>query len=61
MIETKGREDLDVAHKDRAVGIWCENASLLTNNAWRYIKVPQMEFNKLQASGFTELAIAFAS
>jgi len=61
LIETKGREDLDVAHKDRAAGIWCENASLLTDNAWRYIKVPQMEFNKLQASGFTELAIAFAS
>lgn len=61
LIETKGREDLDVAHKDRAAGIWCENASVLTDNAWRYIKVPQLEFNKLQASGFAELAIAFAS
>ncbi len=26
LIETKGREDVDVAHKDRAAQIWCENS-----------------------------------
>jgi len=30
LLETKGREDTDVAHKDRAAHIWCENATLLT-------------------------------
>ena len=60
VIETKGREDIDVAHKDRAARIWCENASLLTGTAWRYLKVPQGEFTKLQPSGFAEVCIVFA-
>ena len=59
LIETKGREDVDVGHKDRAARIWCENATLLTATRWNYLKVPQSEFGKLQASDFAELAIAF--
>ena len=34
LIETKGREDIDVKHKDRAAQLWCENASLLTGTEW---------------------------
>jgi type III restriction enzyme len=48
LVETKGREDVDVAHKDRAAQVWCENATLLTGTAWRYLKIPQTEFAKLQ-------------
>jgi type III restriction enzyme len=59
LIETKGREDLDVAHKDRAAQMWCENASLLTGDAWSYVKVPQREFAKLQPPDFIELTLAF--
>ena len=59
LIETKGREDLDVVHKDRAARIWCENATLLTGTSWSYLKVPQTEFGKLQPGDFAELAIAF--
>jgi type III restriction enzyme len=59
LIETKGREDLDVAHKDRAARIWCENATLLSGTPWQYVKVPQMEFVKLQAGNFGDLALAF--
>ena len=33
VIETKGQENIDVAHKDRAATIWCENASLLTGDS----------------------------
>ncbi len=55
LVETKGREDVDVARKDRAAQIWCENATLLTGMAWRYVKVPQREFEKLQPSEFTDL------
>ena len=58
LIETKGREDLDVAHKDRAARIWCENATVLVGTSWSYIKVPQMEFTKLQPGDFSELALA---
>ncbi len=59
LLETKGREDIDVAHKDRAARIWCENATLLTGTPWRYVKVPQTEFGKLQPGDFSELSVAF--
>lgn len=59
LIETKGREDIDVGHKDRAARIWCENATLLAGTRWNYLKVPQLEFGKLQPSDFAEMAIAF--
>jgi len=55
LVETKGREDIDVAHKDRAAQIWCENATLLTGTQWAYLKVPQREFEKLQPKEFTDL------
>ncbi|MGI8824134.1 MAG: RNA-binding domain-containing protein [Chloroflexota bacterium] len=55
LIETKGREDIDVAHKDRAAQIWCENATLLTGIEWRYLKVLQKEFDKLQPAQLGEL------
>ena len=60
LVETKGREDVDVAHKDRAAQIWCENATLLTGTSWNYIKVPQKEFEKLQPTQFSDLLV-FAS
>jgi len=60
LIETKGREDVDVAHKDRAAQIWCESATLLTVTAWRYVKVPQTEFGKLQAGDFADVVLAFS-
>lgn len=59
LIETKGREDVDVAHKDRAALIWCESATLLTDTAWNYIKVPQTEFAKLQPTDLAEVQLAF--
>lgn len=61
VIETKGREDIDVAHKDRAARIWCENATLLTDTAWRYMKVPQAEFARLQAMELGDLALVFGA
>jgi type III restriction enzyme len=57
LIETKGREDPDVAHKDRAARLWCENATQLTGQAWRYVKVPQSGFDKLQPSAFSDLVV----
>ena len=60
LIETKGREDIDVAHKDRAAQIWCDSATLLTGTAWRYVKVPQNEFTKLQAGDLDDVVLAFS-
>ncbi|MGH9919536.1 MAG: hypothetical protein ACRD6W_11820, partial [Nitrososphaerales archaeon] len=61
VIETKGQENVDVAHKDRAATIWCQNATLLTGVTWSYVKVPQAEFVKLQASDWSDAALAFGS
>lgn len=61
VIETKGQENIDVAHKDRAATIWCENASLLTGVIWLYLKVPQIEFGKLQPRELSDAVVAFGS
>jgi len=60
LVETKGLEDVNVPHKDRAAQIWCENATLLTDTTWQYIKVPQKEFDKLEPTQFSDLLV-FAS
>ena len=57
LVETKGREDTDVAHKDRAASIWCENATLLTGTPWQYLKVPQKGFEQLHADEFADLMV----
>lgn len=57
IVETKGREDVDVSHKDRAAQIWCENATMLTGTTWGYVKVPQKELDKLEPSQFSDLQV----
>lgn len=44
IFETKGREDLDVAHKDRRARRWCRDATRLSGREWDYEKVPQALF-----------------
>jgi type III restriction enzyme len=55
LLETKGREDVDVAYKDRAATLWCENATRLTGDRWDYVKVPEKECKDLQPASFAEL------
>lgn len=57
LIETKGREDIDVANKDRAATLWCENATRLTGTNWQYVKVPQKEYEKLEPNEFGDLIV----
>lgn len=59
LVETKGREDVEVAMKDKAAELWCENATNLTNTNWQYLKVPQREFEGLHPSDFEELSSVF--
>jgi type III restriction enzyme len=59
LVETKGREDVEVAMKDKAAELWCENATNLTKTNWQYLKVPQKEFEGLHPSDFEELSIVF--
>src|SRR5438876_6772688 len=57
IVETKGQEDVNVANKDRAAAIWCENATILTGENWAYLKVKQSEYTKLQADTFADLGV----
>ncbi|KAF0107304.1 MAG: Type III restriction-modification enzyme helicase subunit [Anaerolineaceae bacterium] len=57
LVETKGREDVDVANKDRAAILWCENATRLTGTNWQYVKVPQKEYEKLEPNEFMDLSV----
>jgi type III restriction enzyme len=57
LIETKGLEDVNVANKDRAAKLWCENATSLTGKTWVYQKVRQAEYNDLQAILFADLRV----
>jgi type III restriction enzyme len=55
LIETKGYEGIEVEHKSRAATLWCENATMLTDNSWSYLKVPQKDFEMLQPTDFADL------
>ena len=45
LVETKGLEDTNVANKDRAAQLWCENTTRLAGNPWAYLKVLQTAYN----------------
>ena len=57
IIETKGREDVDVQHKDSAALNWCQTAAALTGKPWNYMKVLQSVFEELHPETFAELLI----
>lgn len=55
LLEPKGQENVDVARKDAAAMRWCENATKLAGTAWRYVKVPQKDFEGLQPVRLADL------
>ncbi len=57
LLESKGQENVDVLRKDVAAARWCENASALTKASWKYIKVPQKEFETLQPLRLADLLV----
>jgi type III restriction enzyme len=48
ILETKGQETEETKHKANAATLWCENATELTSKTWKYLTVPQKEFDRLQ-------------
>jgi type III restriction enzyme len=56
LLEAKGQENIDVIRKDAAAMRWCENASRLTETTWRYVKVPQKDYEALRPSNLADLA-----
>lgn len=57
LLETKGQETPEVARKDEAAQRWCENATQLTGARWRYLKVPQKQFEQLQPTTLVDLVV----
>jgi type III restriction enzyme len=55
--ETKGLEDVNVANKDRAAELWCENTTRLTGKPWEYVKVLQIAYKQLQPTRFEDLSV----
>ena len=56
LVETKGREDIEVRNKDRAARTWVQAATDLTDSEWRYVKVLQRDFQDLVPTTFAECA-----
>ncbi|HWE38049.1 MAG TPA: DEAD/DEAH box helicase family protein [Isosphaeraceae bacterium] len=56
LIETKGLEDVNVAHKARAARLWCENATMLTSTPWAFLMVRQNDYNGLRPTEFADLS-----
>ncbi len=55
LLETKGREDLDVARKDARAEQWCADVTALAGAEWHYRKVPQKEFERIKPQSLAEL------
>ena len=60
LIETKGLEDPNVAYKDRAARLWCQNATQLTGTSWQFVKVVQVDFGDLGGRTLGDVISAFA-
>jgi type III restriction enzyme len=57
VVETKGLEDTNVANKDRAAQLWCENTTKLLGKPWAYLKVLQTAYKQLQPTRFEDLFV----
>jgi len=60
IVETKGLEDTNVANKDRAAQLWCENTTRLAGRPWAYLKVLQSAYKQLQPTRFEDLFVLVA-
>ena len=60
LVETKGREDLDVPGKAVAAIEWCKVASKNTDNDWQYVFIPQNVMESLTSNRFDALVRASA-
>ena len=56
LLESKGQETIEVLRKDAAAVRWCETATELTGKQWKYMKIPQKEFEALQPTRLSDLA-----
>ena len=55
IIETKGREDVDVRYKDERARIWCKDVRELTGEKWEFVRVDEEAFRRYQFESLKEL------
>ncbi len=55
VIETKGRVDIDVKSKDDRIIKWCDDATKLIGEPWRFVRVDQEEFGRYRFKSVKEL------
>ncbi len=60
IVETKGRVDVDVKHKDERIKIWCEDATNMTGKKWLFIRVNQEAYERYRFKNFTDMLSIFA-
>ena len=58
LLETKDREDIEVEPKDRSATIWAEQATALTGQVWRSMKVLQSDFHNEAPAIFANRPLA---
>lgn len=55
VVETKGREDVDVQYKDKRAREWGELALKLTKEKWGYLRIDQKDYEARVWKEFGEL------
>lgn len=55
IFETKGREDIDVSHKDNRIRLWCKDVKKLTKSNWSFKRIGQEDFEKYRFNNIKEL------
>ena len=55
VLETKGREDVDVKFKDKRIVAWCRDASNITGKSWKYVRINEEDFNKYHFDNLKDL------
>ena len=55
IIETKGRKFENLPNKEASIREWCKKVSAQTNEAWKYIRIDQSDFERQKHECFAEL------
>ena len=55
IIETKGYEDENVVLKDTEAENWCKKATEFTNETWKFLKVADLSFRKINPTSYEAL------
>ena len=61
ILETKGREDIEVARKNLRTEQWCQDVTQLTRQRWQFLLVPQKEYGQLRPGSLGELVAGLSA